>query len=149
MNGRWRILPVVLLTLFSIPAVGAQEGPPPPRPGRGPGVHEPAIPGLSADQTRKIRELSNESASRLAALGQELRNYRKSLETQYRSYQMDMSVVKKLNRQINDVQRRMLEEHSRVEQEMREILNINQFRWLKDRMPGGRIGDGGPGRPRR
>lgn len=149
MSIRLCIIPVaVLLTAVSIPAVRAQEGPPP-RPGRGIIVHDPAIPGLSADQSRKIRELRNESASRLAALGQELRNYRKALEDQYRSYQMDTTAVKKLNRQINDVQRRMLEEHTRVEQEMREILNSSQFRWLKERMPGGRIGDGNPGRPRR
>ncbi len=134
MSIRLCLLPVaVLLTAVSIPAVRAQDGPPPP-PGRGPGIHEPAIPGLSADQSRKIRELRNESASRLAALGQELRNYRKSLEAQYRSYQMDTTAVKKLNRQINDVQRRMLEEHTRVN---RRCANTEQqsFRWLKDRMP--------------
>lgn len=149
MNIRFLVLPVaVLLTTVSIPAVRAQGGPPP-RPGRGITVHDPAIPGLSAEQSRKIRELRKESASRLAALGQELRNYRKSLEDEYRLYEMNTAAVKKLNRQINDVQRRMLEEHTRVEQEMRQILNSSQFRWLKDRMPGGRIGDKSPGRPRR
>ena len=109
------LVAVAIVALTTIPS-GWAQGPPPGRPEGGPveRFHEPAIPGLNADQTRRIRELREESGSKLASLGLELRNYRRSLETLYRSYQLDVNAARRLNRQINDVQKRMLEQHLRV-----------------------------------
>jgi Spy/CpxP family protein refolding chaperone len=87
--------------------------------------------GLSADQKTRVQALHKSIGAQMRVLGQRLRQRRKALEAVYGAYDLDTAKARQLNKQINDTQRGILDEHLRLQTELRGILTQDQFSRLQ------------------
>jgi Spy/CpxP family protein refolding chaperone len=87
--------------------------------------------GLSADQKTRVQALHKSIGAQMRTLGQTLRQRRKALEAVYGAYDLDTAKARQLNKQINDTQRAILDQHLRLQTDLRGILTQDQFSRLQ------------------
>jgi Spy/CpxP family protein refolding chaperone len=106
------------------------------QPARPLGPAGPAAPeyqrlGLKPDQLGRVRELHRDVNQRMRALGQQLRDQRRALEDLYGDYNLDIAKARQLNARINEIQQAILDQHLRLQTELRKILTEDQFARLR------------------
>lgn len=97
----------------------------------GPGGRDYQALGLSADQKARVDALHKDIGRQMRELSETLRARRQALETLYKDYDLDTGKARSLNNQINDTQKAMLEQHLRLQTELRKILTEDQFSRLQ------------------
>lgn len=118
-----RLAPVLALAAILVAA--------PPARAQGPGDQDYQTLGLSADQKSRVDALHKSFGRQMRVLGQTLRTRRQALETVYQQFDLDTAKARALNGQINDTQRAMLDQHLRLQVELRKILTEDQFNRLQ------------------
>lgn len=97
----------------------------------GPGGRDYQTLGLSADQKARVDALHKDIGRQMRSLGETLRARRQALEAVYRQYDLDAGKARALNNQINETQRAILDQHLRLQVELRKILTEDQFMRLQ------------------
>ena len=139
LNSIVRVLGVAVL-LASSNAAMAQ---PPARPSGG-GLREL---GLTEEQYKRVREVRQQMFQRIRNLEASLRERRRAQEVVFADYTMDTEKAKRLNTQINDIQKDLLETHLRLQLQLRQILTAEQFNRLQQNMRRAQGRPRGQGRP--
>jgi Spy/CpxP family protein refolding chaperone len=124
---------VTLLTVVLISAVARSQAPPAPLP-TPVRVGRLGNLGLTEEQNRRVAELRRNTGQRMRELEQTLAERRRDLEGMYRTYSLDALRARQWNTQINTTQREILEQHLKLQQELRKILTSDQFDRLRERM---------------
>jgi Spy/CpxP family protein refolding chaperone len=94
----------------------------------------PDAPPLTESQYQQIRDLVRLAQSELAALDGRIAARRAELTELYRSYHLDERQSEKLLAEVNEIQRKTLEVHQRVQVRLRRIVSEAQFQRLRQRL---------------
>lgn len=121
---------IVTAALLSIGVAGAQPPPMPPPPGSA----APQSIGLSPEQLKRVEALHRQFGARTRALEQTLSERKRSLEALYKQFDFDKGQAKQTNKEINSIQRDLLNEHLNLQIELRKILTQDQFDRLREGM---------------
>jgi Spy/CpxP family protein refolding chaperone len=96
-----------------------------------PGGQDYKTLGLSAEQKASVRGLHQSIGAQMRSLDKTLRARRRALEAVYGEYDLDTAKARQLNNQINNTQRAILDQHLRLQSELRKILTQDQFSRLQ------------------
>lgn len=124
-------LAVVLPVARPTAAYAQPSRPPGPTGPTGPAAPEYQRLGLKPDQLGRVRDLHRDVNQRMRALGQQLRDQRHALEDLYGDYNLDVAKARQLNARINEIQQTILDQHLRLQTELRKILTEDQFARLR------------------
>ncbi|HEY3268967.1 MAG TPA: periplasmic heavy metal sensor [Armatimonadota bacterium] len=124
------LLALAAAVILAAPSAVQAQAPPQP-PAGAPGPQYQSL-GLSADQLRRVQALHAQFGPKLGELERSLRDKRRALEDLYKDFALDMDQARRLNAQINDIQKDILAQHLRLQVELRKILTAEQFGRLKE-----------------
>ncbi|MGE3808681.1 MAG: Spy/CpxP family protein refolding chaperone [Gemmataceae bacterium] len=93
-------------------------------------------PRYTEEQLKKLRELVNTTRETATELQGKLERHQRALAQLYDDYEFDEAKARRLQNAIVDLQRQLLENHLRMQTELRGIVDKDQFQVLKLRIKG-------------
>lgn len=91
-------------------------------------------PPLTRDQYDKVRELVSSTQHTAERLQAELDRRQRELVQRYGAFELDAAAVEKLQREVLDLQRKLLANYHRMQVELRTIVGKERFQVLSQRI---------------
>src|SRR5262245_64030962 len=86
-----------------------------------------APPPLTEKQRARIAELVRSTQKEAAALNARLDRLQQALAKKYEEFDLDVAAVEKLQKEILDAQRRLLDNYHRLQVELRSVVGTERF----------------------
>ncbi|HEY3413534.1 MAG TPA: periplasmic heavy metal sensor [Armatimonadota bacterium] len=127
------ILAELALALLIAGPASAQAPPPPGGPPQG-RVNRLSTLGLNADQMKRVQDVLKDFGPKMRDLEKSLFDRRRTLEGLYDRFDLDLGQARQLNKQINGIQKDILDQHLKLQVELRKILTADQYSKMRQGM---------------